>query len=170
MDSYFILLADGNPGAFRFVQEALYVDRIAAAIGFNRMLQHRIVGERLYMLWNDCCNRYTEKAIMVMRYNSIDDIIEHIGKGRGTAIDINPEFATKRVRMEIDGNLLRSLSEFNMALDEAKKRMAREIADCIVDSFIPSRVIVDKLRNSIAFDLDIAQSIEVVVSKRLYEE
>lgn len=80
-------LFEGNPGAIRFCEEAYRIDMIAAERGFQRMDNHGIRGSKLYMLWNDCCNRDTAKAIKIMDNNSIDDIKKHINyeQGRGIA-------------------------------------------------------------------------------------
>ena len=80
-------LFEGNPGAIQFCVEAYDTDMLAAENGFQRMERHHIRGSKLYMLWNDCCNRDTARAIEIMNKNSIDDIKMHINfeQGRGIA-------------------------------------------------------------------------------------
>lgn len=80
-------LFEGNPGAIQFCMEAYDADMLAAENGFQRMERHHIRGSKLYMLWNDCCNRDTARAIEIMNNNSIDDIKMHINfeQGRGIA-------------------------------------------------------------------------------------
>ena len=79
-----IRLADGNPGALTFIMEAGKMFDERADKGFKRMQAHNITGSKLYILWNDCCDRNTEKAIRVMYEENIDEIIKHITHiGRG---------------------------------------------------------------------------------------
>ena len=42
------------------------------------------------MLWNDCCNRDTEAALLAMNTLNIESVVEFInyGGGRGIHIDI----------------------------------------------------------------------------------
>lgn len=66
----------GNPGALQFLMQAYDMDMFKAEQGFQRMQRAGITGARLYMLWNDCCNRDTEV-----------EFINYEG-GRGIPIDI----------------------------------------------------------------------------------
>ena len=54
----------GNPGALQFLMQAYDMDMFKAEQGFQRMQRAGITGARLYMLWNDCCNRDTEAAVV----------------------------------------------------------------------------------------------------------
>ena len=54
----------GNPGALQFLMQAYDMDMFKAEQGFQRMQRAGITGARLYMLWNDCCNRDTEAALL----------------------------------------------------------------------------------------------------------
>ena len=56
----------GNPGALQFLMQAYDMDMFKAEQGFQRMQRAGITGARLYMLWNDCCNRDTEAALLAM--------------------------------------------------------------------------------------------------------
>ena len=57
----------GNPGALQFLMQAYDMDMFKAEQGFQRMQRAGITGARLYMLWNDCCNRDTEEALLAIR-------------------------------------------------------------------------------------------------------
>lgn len=80
-------ICEGNPGALTFLVNAYDVDMFGAERAFQRMQDNGITGCKLYMLWNDCCNRDTELALKVMTNSSIEKIIEHINYegGRGFA-------------------------------------------------------------------------------------
>ena len=83
-------LCEGNPGALAFMMEAyMEFNPFRAERGFQRMQCNGISGSRLYMLWNDCCNRDTKKAVDIMCEYSICDIIQHINysDGRGIPFD-----------------------------------------------------------------------------------
>lgn len=75
-------LADGNIGAVAFISDVL--DRCVkekdeiAALALTRAKAFNIVGTKLYLLWNDCCGKDTDKAIRVLAENSKDDIMEHL--------------------------------------------------------------------------------------------
>jgi hypothetical protein len=75
-------LGDGNIGALAFISEVL--DKCIkekdemAALALTRAKAFDIVGTKLYLIWNDCCERDTDKAIRVLAENSKDDIMEHL--------------------------------------------------------------------------------------------
>lgn len=75
-------LADGNIGAVAFITDVL--DKAVkekdelAALALTRAKTFNIVGTKLYLLWNDCCGRDTDKAIRVLAENSKDDIMDHL--------------------------------------------------------------------------------------------
>ena len=79
----------GNIGAAAFVKEAFTQEPEfwrKATVGFRRMQQFNIVGEKLYLLWNDCCGRNTSKAVNVMLVKSIEDIFAHLDYEHGRGI------------------------------------------------------------------------------------
>ena len=83
-------LCEGNTGALAFMMEAyMEHDLFRAERGFQRMQDNGISGSRLYMLWNDCCDKDTKKAVDIMCEYSIGDIIQHINYsgGRGIPFD-----------------------------------------------------------------------------------
>ena len=71
-------IAQGNPGCIQFLAEAYDDNMFNAESGFGRMQENNIKGEKLYRLWNDCCDRNTKKAVNIMCNNEINDILEHI--------------------------------------------------------------------------------------------
>lgn len=79
-------ICNGNIGALTFLMEAYDIDLFGAEKAFQRMQDNNITGSRLYMLWNDCCNRDTKKALRIMKDNSIQDIVEHINYENGRGI------------------------------------------------------------------------------------
>lgn len=79
-------ICKGNPGALTFLINAYKVDMFGAEIAFKRMQDNDITGDKLYMLWNDCCDRDTKKTIQIMRNHTIDDIIQHINYDNGRGI------------------------------------------------------------------------------------
>ncbi len=79
-------ICSGNPGAITFVMAAYKIDPFKAEQAFQKMQDNKITGDKLYMLWNDCCDRDTEKAIKIMLKKPIEDIIAHINYERGRGI------------------------------------------------------------------------------------
>lgn len=83
-------ISGGNPGCLMFIAAATADaknerDERRLIAGLIRMEALQVVGDKLYMLWNDCCGRNVRKTINVMMDNSTVNIIEHINysKGRG---------------------------------------------------------------------------------------
>lgn len=52
---------------------------------FQKMQDAGITGARLYMIWSDCCDRDTDKAVDMMLKEDIETIIKYINyeHGRG---------------------------------------------------------------------------------------
>lgn len=80
-----------NNGAISFLSEAYspirgWPEIAKAEIAFQRMYNNDIKGVLLYILWNDCCDRNTDKALRIMRDNSIEDILKHINAAGGRGI------------------------------------------------------------------------------------
>ena len=96
-----IAVIEGNPGALTFYTEAHdlcvyrgFILSFAAQKAFDRMLENGITGDKLYMLWNDCCDRDTEKALKIISEHDIDDIVKHINyeNGRGIKYDTDEKY------------------------------------------------------------------------------
>ena len=81
-------ICEGNPGALTFLMQAYDTDMFRAERAFQRMQDNGITGSKLYMLWNDCCDRDTDHALIVMQNMSVEDIVRHINYegGRGLTI------------------------------------------------------------------------------------
>ena len=71
-------LSEGNPGALVFMLDAHEKNPFAAEVAFERMNKFDIKGSKLYILWNDCCDRDTEKTLQIILNKPIAEIIEHI--------------------------------------------------------------------------------------------
>ncbi len=81
----------GNPGAARFVTEAYAKNAVRAENGFLRMLSIGVVGDKLYMLWNDCCGCDTVLAMAAMNVFAEDEILRHINYEQGRGIPFTDE-------------------------------------------------------------------------------
>ena len=93
-------IAEGNPGALNFLIDAYNKNPFGAELAFQRMWHAGVVGSRLYMLWNDCCDRNTEEAIYAMTTKEIGLILHHIdgGRGRGIPFNIKPVSASNEAK------------------------------------------------------------------------
>lgn len=87
-----IEVCQGNPGALTFYCEAMNKGKTnqktfqKVISGFGRMRENNIKGSKLYMLWNDCLDRNTDRAIYIMLHDTIESIIEHINYDGGVGI------------------------------------------------------------------------------------
>jgi len=80
-------IAEGNPGALTFLMDAyMQHDPFRAESAFQKMQDLGITGCKLYMLWNDCCNRDTCMAIDKMLECSAEEIVSHINYDNGYGI------------------------------------------------------------------------------------
>ena len=80
-------LAKGNPGAIVLMAEAYKKDPFRAERCFQKMQDAGICGAKLYMLWNDCCGRDTEKMMDVIDREDVSVILEHLTDVYGTPFD-----------------------------------------------------------------------------------
>lgn len=78
----------GNPGALHFLMEAYERDMFTAEQGFRRMQENGITGDKLYMLWNDCCGRDTGLAIETMMCMDMEEIVRHINYDQGRGLPV----------------------------------------------------------------------------------
>ncbi len=94
-----VIMSGGNPGAMSAIMEILShgeeIDPDAAMGGAGAILMldtMEIYDERIYMLWNDVCNRNTAKLLAVLRayqlgqlegcaLSAINYAIDHWGEG-----------------------------------------------------------------------------------------
>lgn len=79
-------ICEGNVGCLTFVCDAYEFNMFRAERAFQRMQDNNITGCKLYMLWNDCCDRNIEKAVNIMLNNTIEDIVAHINYENGRGI------------------------------------------------------------------------------------
>lgn len=84
-------ICEGNPGCIQFIADAYAKDMIGAENAFNRMQLNFITGAKLYMLWNDCLERNTDDALIVMKTDTIESISEHINYEHGRGIPYTEE-------------------------------------------------------------------------------
>ena len=76
----------GNPGTFTFLMEAYDLHAGKAECAFQKMQNAGITGPKLYMIWNDCCDRDTDKAVGMMLNEDIDTIIKYINYAAGRGL------------------------------------------------------------------------------------
>lgn len=76
----------GNPGALTFLMEAYKLNAGKAESAFQKMQNVGITGSRLYMIWNDCCDRDTDKAVDMILNEDIDTILHYINYENGQGL------------------------------------------------------------------------------------
>ena len=79
-------ICEGNPGCLTFLMDAYNKFLFRAECAFQRMSDAGIKGAQLYMLWNDCLDRDTARAVEIMFNDPIEDIKEHINYKGGRGI------------------------------------------------------------------------------------
>lgn len=84
-------MADGNLGAVSFLFDCINNNDFTPKYiftAFERMTVLNIKGSKLYLLWNDCCKKDTNKALEVMLKAGYEEILDHIDleKHKGRAI------------------------------------------------------------------------------------
>ena len=80
---FVIELSDGNLGCMMFIFQALHGTPERAVTALRRAQLYDLKGSRLYMLWNDCCNRNTKLAVTILLEESMTDIRRHVSGGYG---------------------------------------------------------------------------------------
>lgn len=83
--------AAGNLGALNFAMEAYALNARRAEEGFLKMLTIGVVGDKLYMLWHDCCECDTVLAMAVMNELPEEEILRHINYEQGRGIPFTDE-------------------------------------------------------------------------------
>ena len=81
----------GNPGALTFLMEAYRLYLFKAEMAFQKMQDADITGDKLYMIWNDCCDRNTERAIDMMFNEPIEVILHFLNYEEGRGLRYCPE-------------------------------------------------------------------------------
>lgn len=76
----------GNIGALTCTMQLLENNPMSSS-ALIRALDLGIIGDKLYLVWNDCCDRDTNKTVQVLLEKSKEEILEHIdmqkNMGRG---------------------------------------------------------------------------------------
>ena len=86
----FINFAGGNPGAITTLFELQNVVQDKTAIYLITLDKMELYEDKLYMLWNDCCNRDISKVIKILDYYEkgiinkidIDERVKNVGYGK----------------------------------------------------------------------------------------
>ena len=83
--------SEGNPGSLTVLMELLqhYKEHPEFLITLMFLDNNEIYGSKLYMLWNDCCNRNIIKIIETIKYlmeNNISKETIHKNLDRGRAL------------------------------------------------------------------------------------
>jgi len=79
-------ITEGKLGALLFCMDAYKQNPLRAETCFMRMQKAGITGTKLYMLWNDCCNRDVDMSMRIMSSTPIKTILEHINYENGRGI------------------------------------------------------------------------------------
>ena len=85
IEKLIIDVSKGNPGALQFAMSALAFDRFTAVSTLTKALNHGIIGDKLYMIWNDCCDRDTLRALQLITFGKKEEIEYYLNyeEGRG---------------------------------------------------------------------------------------
>ena len=81
-----IKIYNGNPGAYTFMEDAIRLDSDKAYASFRAAKEYGIIGEKLYMLWNDCCKRNTNCTMDVLLMAPKEILEDHINYEHGRGI------------------------------------------------------------------------------------
>lgn len=88
-------ICKGNPGAFTFLMSAYDATPFIAERAFQKLQDANITGDKLYMIWNDCCNRNTDRAIGMILEEDIKTINYLINYEKGRGLRYCPEVLAK---------------------------------------------------------------------------
>ena len=79
-------MCDGNPGCLSFLM--MVIEKESIDVFFEIVIKLDIAelyGSLIYMLWNDCCDRDTQKTIRMIRKLDCETIRNYVvDKGYGT--------------------------------------------------------------------------------------
>lgn len=78
MQSWIVKMADGNIGALSMILDIMESHVVRGFVALQRMEMLDIKGEKLYLIWNDCCFRDLNKTIDVMLERSKEELLDHI--------------------------------------------------------------------------------------------
>lgn len=88
LEEVIITMADGNPGAIACMMQMMNNSPMAM-LDILYLDSMEIYGEKIYMLWNDCCNKDMEKLDATLKYFrsgkiSKEKILENLSQVRAT--------------------------------------------------------------------------------------
>lgn len=142
-------ISRGNPGAAEFAMDAVKYSIMDARRVFSRMESINVVGDRLYMLWNDCCDRNTLLTMVIAMYAPTEMILGHINYENGRGIPfLDSEFerckkmmpfnyhAEKlRVQMKIRKPVVSQLDIRGMLCERLAEKLSRVVDVREIGSF-----------------------------------
>lgn len=76
--SFVVKIADGNIGAMTCCVELLGTTNEKAITALQRAYEMGFKGDKLYLIWNDCCDRDANKTIEVLHEKSKEELWDHI--------------------------------------------------------------------------------------------
>jgi hypothetical protein len=94
--SMIMKMSEGNPGCCTFLCEMLKKRDWFGSVPPELLMLHfdtiGLYGSRLYMLWNDCCDRDLDKVELVLRNYQMGEltekeIMDNVSQGRGTPFE-----------------------------------------------------------------------------------
>lgn len=94
IEDLLVKFSGGNPGAATTLMSIIQYDFLTGCRALMVLDELGIYGSRLYMLWNDCCDRNPKKVIRVLDaylsgHLESETIDEHIDQGRGVPFSNN---------------------------------------------------------------------------------
>lgn len=84
-------ICKGNPGALAFLAKAYKTRLWEAEAAFQKLQSADITGDKIYMLWNDCCNRNTDRTIDMILDNDTKTLEHFINYENGRGLRYCPE-------------------------------------------------------------------------------
>lgn len=144
-----VKISRGNPGAAAFAIDAVNYNLRDARRVFSRMESIAVVGDKLYMLWNDCCDRKTLLTMAIAMYAPEEIILSHINYENGRGIPfLDSEFerckkmmpfnyhAEKlRVQMKIRKPVVSQLDIRGMLCERLAEKLSRVVDVREIESF-----------------------------------
>lgn len=78
-------MSNGNPGCISFLMGVLNNSNEDFFYCCLKLDSMEMYGSEIYQLWNDCCDRDTDKTIQIIRTYSNKEIISHVRNGKARA-------------------------------------------------------------------------------------
>lgn len=94
-------MSEGNPGAMAFIMDVISADQLDIVYVIMPLDTLGIYGSKLYMLWNDACDRDIEKVKKVIdawRISELtkEEIHENLNRGRALPFKGLTDYETKK--------------------------------------------------------------------------